>query len=370
MAGFDDLINGKPGDVAVEETPIADEGISEGTNEGTTEQVTAEQVTPEVTTEEKPVEEPTDHLEWLKSQFDIDNEEKLKDIIEKSKMSDEYMGKLDQYEKEIGDIENLKSQFDPSKYFASEKDFIAQQLKIKYPDKNPDILQKIVEGTDKLDDETALAYNYLLNDSNFPGGVEAMKNHIRRMYFGEDYDPAELDEFKKKQLRIDANSARQRLNDFTKVEGLPKFKTAEERKAEFEQQIGDLTEKWRPFDVIPAKFEREVAGHKFNFTYGEDKSLDDYADTFIKASALEPTEENVDLVKDVLEEHAVWMNLDKILESYGNQVKSEVLMQADKEVGNEKPPNRAEATDEKKVKTPSGVEAFLGSRLAPGSTLG
>lgn len=369
MAGFDNFIQGKPdGEVQVEEKPVEESKdikdtppekpveTTEKTGEGTSGEASKEIVDP---------------LAWVKEKYnlDVEDEDGLGEFFQKAQKAEDYANKLTDYEKEFGKIDDLRKQLedvDPSKLFASEKDYVAQQLKIKYPDKNPDVLQKIVDGVDKLDDLTALAYNELLDDPGFPGGVDAMKEHLKKKYFGED---EEEDDFAKKQVRIDASHARTSLRKFADVE-VPKFKSAEDRQHEYEQKVNDLRDKWSPLkkDIIPAKIEEEIAGNKFEFTLDDD--LNDFADVFIAASGLEPNEENKALVAEELQKEALWRNRDKILEAYGNQIKSQVLKKADEETGNDKPPNTAERTDDQTVKKPSGIDQFISNRVPPGTVLG
>lgn len=370
MAGFDDLVQGKhPEEVDVKESETQEPKEPDVKEPETTEVDSGEKSEEKNKTaelnEQKTKELP---LDIIKEKFgvEVESEDKLKEFFDKAAKADEYASKLEEYETQMEKLKADLNSLDPSKLFASEKDYIAQQLKLKYPDKNPDVLQKIVDGVDDLDDLTVLAYNYLLDDPQFPGGLPAMVDHLKRKYYGEDYDESEIDDFTKRQIRIDASNARKSLKDFANID-VPKLMTAEERQKQYEQWVSDLREKWSPIEVIPAKYEGEIAGKKFEFKYDDD--LKEYADVFISASGMEPTEENVSIVREEIAKEAFWRNKEKILEAFANQVKSEVLKKADAEVGNDKPPNRAEATDTEKTK-PSGFENFLKNRVQPGTLIG
>ena len=323
-------------------------------------------------------------VEWLKTfnetfQTKYEKPDDIKSVFERSKKADEFEQKITkEYEPLKGQLiewerkyKDLEAQLDPLKWFQNENEFKAQQLKIKYPDKNPLIIQEIVGKDLKgMDDLEVLVKEQLIDN---PGLSQSMVEAVIRDHYGldlippgEDADEQEKADYNKKfnlgkaKLAIDANKARKTLNEFTKID-LPQIMKPEDRQRIAEEQANKLKADWSTHIenlVKPTKLEvKDDKGEKmFEFDIPESttKELRTYLEDLVVSLGEAPSEENINFTLVQREKELVHKHLREMLTAYGNQVKSELLRKIDEENGNTKKPNESQATDDTQ-KNPSGA---------------
>lgn len=324
-------------------------------------------------------------LKWFNEKFktSYEKEEDLATLLEKAKKAEELDGRVKEYESYREKAEELETKLkesekklNPLAWFKDENEFRAQQLKIKYPDKNPDVIQKVV-GRDlkKVDDLEVLALEQMIDDPELSRTqVEA---YLRHRYGLDGIDTEDLSDedrqkldFAKTNMRIDANKARKALSEFTSID-LPKFPTEEDIMKEAERQKEMLREKWTPPITKLAEATtldiRDSNGEKlFEFEVPESttQALKDYLETLVVEGQMEPDKDGMDFVIEQRQKEVVYRHLPEILKAYGNQIKSEVLKQVDEEDHNTKPPNEGEppaGTD----KGSDGFDQFIGNIRRP-----
>lgn len=117
------------------------------------------------------------------------NAESFEEFINKGKSYGELEGKVSQYETDLASKDDLLSkQFDPLEYFASEEDYLSQQVKKKFPDKDPNVLVKITPSkVEAMSGWDALKNELLVNTPNLEGG-EAGADEMLRMKYGIEED--------------------------------------------------------------------------------------------------------------------------------------------------------------------------------------
>lgn len=327
--------------------------------------------------------EKTDYLKWFNETFQTEYKDvnDIKGVFGKLK---EYEGKIKEYEPYRTQVETLQKkiaetekQLNPLSWFKDENEFRAQQLKIKYPDKNPDVLQKIV-GTDlkQVDDLEVLVLQEMADNPGLDRQtVEAViKDHygLDLDAPGEDADESERAAYNKKvslakaKMTIDANKARRALGEIANVE-LPGIPTQEEiEKAEKERQDA-LKEKWMPqIEKLTEPTTLDIKDNdgnvllSFEIPESTTKELKTFMENLTIGGGIDPSEEMIGFVVSQREKELVHKHLPEILKAYGNQVKSEVLKQVDEENNNTKPPNSKEAPESGGAE-PSGIDMFVDS---------
>ncbi len=353
------------GEPAVQEEP-------KGTVTGKPEGQTVEKGEP-ASTQEPPAEpSKDDRLAWLSEKLGVklEKEDQLNDYAKRLRGYEEVEAKAKQADTLQGQLEELKikndeltKQLDPLSYFASENDFKVQQLKKLYPDRNPYVLQEIVEkDLSKMDDVDVLVKAVMIDNPDLRGGEAGARDAVLGKYLEEGALLEEADDRTLNRIKIDANAARRQLRALTDVE-LPKIQTLEDRQKAQEEKVASIREGWKPYMekiAAPDALEiKDAEGNKlfdFELEEGSTSGIADYLDAFVVAGELEPSEETLMTVIDQRDRDLVYDNLPKILAVYKNQLLSEFQKKVDEELNNTKPPNTAEPTDKEVQSAVSGFE--------------
>jgi len=293
-------------------------------------------------------------------------------------------GKYSDIEKELNEVRvelesskereaELRKGLDPMSYFTSEQNYIAEQLRKKYPDMDPLSIQKAVT-TDltKMDDLDVLALKDVIETPGYSGG-EAMAKKILADDFGVDLsEPSEQwDELARAKIERAAIKARKELSQFKTEVEIPSVRNEEDLKAERAQKLEDLKTKWRPaisqlstgFDKITVPGE-EPGQVRYEFVVPQSfrDGLPQYFEDIITNGELDPGDEVVaDLIVERNKEF-IYQNLGKILEAFEKDIRSGVQKQTDQNLNNNEPPNTSTKPDEGTVV--SGTEEYI--RRQPG----
>jgi hypothetical protein len=175
--------------------------------------------------------------------------------------------------------------------------------------------------------------------------------------------PEEWDELVKDEMRLDAASAREKINNLKNAIELPKFMTREQRqqteaqmKVERDKQLEPMRETFTSFD----KFSHPgIPGFEADVT-GEYKSkLPNIFQGYFGDSGLPPTKENLEAAVEFRNAFFAYEQLPKLREIWIKEGRTETQKKTDEELHNSTPPNTATATDDQDVKNYRGLSDFF-----------
>ena len=261
-------------------------------------------------------------------------------------------------------IEELESSLNPLKHFSSPEAYIAEQLRIQHPDKNPILLQEIAT-TDlaKLDDVKVLVKSILLEQPDL--AESAVEEYLQEEYgIDKDTPREEWSNALKTKIKIKAAEKRKELAVLKSQIKTPEVLTPEQRAAKVEEAkeatkkaIAPYADKFAQYD----KFTRTIGDKQFEFVVPDDykESLKPMFETFFLAGN-EVNEANLTAIQDVRDGQLLLKNFDHVYRAIESDVEARVRREMDKQLGNETPPNTATATDEGSgAEKPNGFGAFL-----------
>lgn len=168
--------------------------------------------------------------ETLGSEFKTDE-----DIENYKRSLTEWKGKVDEAEKKLKSV-------DPMKYFASQDDYIINQLKIKHPDLDPSVLMNtITTDMEKIDPLRLIAYRKLLSDPKhevYENETQAYNHVLRETGYDPEVPMAEQSEEVKVAIRHLAKQAREEFGKLKSEVEVPKpiDLTAEQAKIDLENK--------------------------------------------------------------------------------------------------------------------------------------
>lgn len=284
-------------------------------------------------------------------------DDEIKGLFDAPKRISEYEAKLKDFEtlkaeadKRQKEIERLEGLNDPLKFFSSPETYVAEQLRIKYPDKDPVLLQEIATtDVDKMEDFDVLAKSMRMFVRNLPEGGRYIKDVLYKKY-GIDVDTplSDIDGATKTQIALDAATERNRINDLKKSIDLPKVITKEERaKAEADfsakrmQALAPLREQY-------TKFEKYSDGQGLDFDVPKEfqAKLGDIFDGMFIEAGHEPDEKTIAAAEDLKIAWFLKENFSKIKEVIVKQAQTDLQAKIDAESHNDSPPNTTTATDQ------------------------
>lgn len=332
---------------------------------------------PKETPREEPKEEPKETpkeqpAEWqfnaeeFNKQFETeyDSPDTLKEDLKDVK---ELRTKYSQLETDKSELQNkyeeaLKAN-DPMQYFANEEEYKRQLILKKYGQEvNPAALNMIVSADlATLKDMDVLVLGEMVRNPNVIGGESGARELIYdRLGIDPEEDQSSWSTLQKNKIASAATSIRNDLNKLKNVE-IPErvdFETQSAAKAqELKQQRQELEGKW---DKATSKMldgfkeftvQDEVDGNKTDvFTYAIPEAFipEAKADVleFMAEQGLEPTQENIEKAMEYVQERFVRENFQNMLLTYGNEIRSKVTEEKDKEVNNPEPPKDTQKPEE------------------------
>ena len=291
------------------------------------------------------------------TQYKSDDE--VKALFEVSKKIPDYETKLKDFEsiqesvaKKEKEIEDLKSLNDPLKYFSSPEAYKAEQLKIKYPDRDAVVLQEVVTtDVDNMDDFDLLMKAERLFNKKLPEGGRYVKDVLYKRYgLDSDLSPAEWDGATKTQIAMDANVWRNRINDLKKEIDLPEVVTPEQRE---QQRLDYLAKKEQDLDPIKDKFinfdkftHPEVEGFEWQPTSDyKAKAEEMFKGMFVDAD-MPMNKDNMAAALRLRDATLLYENFPKIREAIIKEAQVALRAEIDAESHSDAPPNTQTATDQ------------------------
>ncbi len=317
--------------------------------------------TPTVQTPEPPKVETPQADEFIENfnkrygtQYKADDE--IRSVFELPKKVSEYEARLSDYEnvkksaeerqRKIDELEGLN---DPLKFFSSPDAYIAEQLRIKNPDKDPVLLHEIATtDVSKMGDFDVLVKAMKMFIPNLPDGGAGLRDVLYEKYgIDPEVDPKDWDSKIKTKIAIDAATERYRINELKKGIELPKVMSKEEREqfqaetlAKKQQALAPVKDQFTKFD----KFQYEGFEYDVPAEY-KDKSAEMFDGMFIDAG-LEMNEENLKTAIQLRNSNFLLENFGKIKEVIIKQAETALRAKIDAELHNTTPPNTATASDQ------------------------
>ena len=342
-------------------TPPSDEPTQAVENITTEPQAGAIETPPEVQTETPTVEEPPivpTFFENFNKTFSTTykSDEELKELLNTPKKVAEYEGRLKDYEdlkksteESKRKIEELESLNDPLKFFSSPDAYKAEQLRIKYPDRDPVLLYEIATmDVSKMDDFELLIKAMKISNPNLPEGGAALREILHEKYgIDPEVSPKDWDVKTQTKIAIDAATERSKIYELKRGIDLPVTLTKEEKEQaqaqaieKRQQALNPVKEQFTKFD----KFQHEGFEYDVPADYKE-KSSELFDGMFLDAG-LEMNEENLKTAIQLRDSNFLLENFGKIKEVIIKEAKASLKAEIDAELHNETPPNTATATDQ------------------------
>ena len=304
------------------------------------------------------------------TQFKADEE--LKAVLDAPKKISEYEKRLsdyeatkksiDDYKKKIEDLEGRDE--DPLKWFSSPDAFIAEQLKKKYPKSNPDTLHKIATtDLSKMDDLDVLVKDKQLFVPDAPKESVIRSVVLKKYGIDPTTNPEEWDEIAVAEMKLDAAAARDKINNLKGVIEMPKILTKEEKQAMEAEASSKREQALVPHRDNFSKFDKFTREGVLDYDVPDEfkRKLPDMFNGFFKDAGVEPTEENIQSLKDLRDALLVLEYLPQIKEIIAKEAKTKLEAKVDEQLNNTQPPNTTTLTDHQDVKTLPGLQGLFNS---------
>ena len=342
-----------------EETPPVAENITTEPTVQPTVTPTTEPTTPTTTT--PTVEEPpkaTVFFENINKAFgtQLKSDDEFKALLDTPKKISDYEARLKDYEdlkKSAEDrqkeIERLEGLTDPLKYFPSPDAYIAAQLQIQNPGKDPALLHKLVTtDVNKMDDFDLLVEAMKMFVPGLPEGGAGVRNVLYKKYgIDSEIDPKDWDIGTKTQIAIDAATERNRINELKKGIKLPQVVSKEERERLAEETLAKRKQLLQPVKDQFTKFEKfQHEGFEFDVPAEEREHAAEIFDGIFLDAMQEMNEENSKGALKYRDAMFLYDHFGKIREIIIKDAKTDWQKEKDKQDNNETPPNTATATDQ------------------------
>jgi hypothetical protein len=305
--------------------------------------------------------------------------DEIKSVLEKARKADEYEPKLKEWEQSKKAWEDEKAQLssliNPLGYFSSQEAFIAEQLRRQHPDKSPSVLQEIVtqdsKGMNELD---VLIKNTLLENPGLIGGEQGAKEMVYdSLGITEDTPMKELPTLVQNKIMAQAKQVRRAWDELKGTVKLPEIKTPEQMEADklakVEERAKVLSTYRDEFSKSEEFVEEIEEGEVFRYKLSDEdrRALPEVFNTYMAASGLEPTKENLDHLKYLSESLTLRNNFKQIYKIIKGDVETRMKAEAEKELGNFNPTNTrtgletGDQTDKQKYNAEHGFGKFLKS---------
>jgi len=270
---------------------------------------------------------------------------KVTEYEAKAKESESLVKSIEDYKKKI---EELEGSADPLKYFSSPETYIAEQLRIKYPKSNPVLLQEIATtDVNKMGDLDVLVKDKQLFVPDAPKEQIIRAVVLKKYGIDPTSPPEEWDEVSAAEMKLDAASAREKINGLKSVIELPKVITKEQKeqamqeaRVQREHALAPLKENFIKYD----KFTQD--GLEFDVPDEYKSKLPDMWKAMVMDAGLEPTQENIESIMELREALLLRNYFPKIKEIIAKAAKTELEKAVDAELHNDQPPNTKTASDD------------------------
>lgn len=341
----------------------------------TAETVEQEQVDASAEAEEKEEAQSssTDWLQEFNKAFgteykEVDEVKPLLDLPSKVKEYEEkeetYKSFKEQEKSYKSKIEELQSSLNPLKYFSSPDAYIAEQLRVQHPDKNPVLLHELAtKDLKSMDDFDVLVKSVLLEQPDLA------EKDVRQYLEGElGVDPEtpmeELDASVRTKIKIKAAEKRKELGVLKSQIQLPEVLTPEQLEQQKAEQFEKVKETIKPYADKFAQFDKfstEVGDKKFEFVVPDEykESLKPMFESFF-LSGNELNEQNLQTVSELRDALLLSRHLPSVYRAIESDVEARLRQEMDEKLGNTAPPNTSTASDAAtETESPHGMGAFL-----------
>lgn len=279
----------------------------------------------------------------IKSLFELPK--KVTDYEGRLKDKDELAKSVEQYKKEIDD---LKKTEDPLKYFSSPEAFIAEQLRKKYPTRNPQLLYEVATTeVDNMDD-----FDVLVKEKQLFIPKLAKEGDVKGVLFkkyGIDAEtpPEEWDSVVKTEIAIDAAAARDKINGLKKEIELPQIVSKEDKERLQADELAKKQGLLSPLKQEFSKFDKIKFGDiEYTVPAEYKEGLGDMFDAYFINAGNEVTEENLTDLAELRDAIFIKRNMDGIIQAVIKDAQTKLRAELDKELGNTDLPNTATASDQ------------------------
>jgi hypothetical protein len=241
--------------------------------------------------------------------------------------------------------------------------YVAQQLLEKYPDKDPETLRQIVmSDVDKLSDIDVLVKSQKINHPRLSeSDIKAVL--YKKHGIDPDTKPEEWDSIARTEIAMDAETARANIKALTSGIELPKTVSKEDRvRIESEahaKRVQDSTPLKADFTSFD-KFKNKKGDFEFDVPSDFKSKLGDTFDAMFIKDGLEPTQENLQMAKELRDAQFLYQHFDTIREIEYKRGQTDLQKKIDEKLSNNQPPNTATASDEgRQTENKKGLAAFL-----------
>ena len=283
---------------------------------------------------EPPASEPQEfNIEFFNKQFSTDYKDEggIKEALEAVKKIESLQKQVDTISTLQEELDFLREEADPKKYFTSDDDFKVQLFKRDFPDKDPAMVARLF-STDlsQANDFDILTWMTMLDNPNLDGGEAGARELVADLYGVDDpSDLTGLDTLTKNKLRINASKEKGRLNDMKSGIELPEKKdyssVIEQRKAEQAEKLDKAKQGWKTVsDAVTKEFPDLVIkdvdkdGNEteaFRYSVGKDLTeemiaplVESFAQTGVPIN-----EQSAQALGQAIQKEFIFNNVDKII---------------------------------------------------------
>ena len=262
----------------------------------------------------------------------------------------------------------LEAGQDVMKYFSSPDAYIAEQIRMQRSDLDPGVVMRLLRNDkEKLADLDLLAYDMLVQSPRTIGGLEGARKTIAKKYEVDlDTPEGEWDMVSRNMMMMDARNAEQRIAQMKSDIKLPVVKSPEAVEAERTEAVQKIKSQWAPYVNDITSFDKLVVPGDDGATMLEMEipkafrdTLPEYVNGVIEQTGLEPNPENLKEIVDYRNRTFIYDYLPKILEVYGNNIRSEIEKKYAALLNNTTPPNTTVAPPPLETTPGGGAMQFL-----------
>jgi hypothetical protein len=277
---------------------------------------------------------------------------KITEYETKIKESENLAKSIEDYKKKIEELEKLE---DPAevvkKYFSTPDAYVAEQLRIKYPNSNPSLLYEIAtSNVDEMSDfDVLVKAKKLFVPKVAKGGYDVEGSVMRKYALEAGSKPEDWDINAKTDMAIDVAVERDRFSELKRQIKLPEFPSKEQRAkeeadalAKREQALTPLKEQFAKYDTFK---HTGIENFIMDVPTEYKTKLPEIFDGFFGAG-LEPDQENMQSAQELRDALFVLEYLPKLREIWIKEGDTIATKRFDELSHNIQPPNTTTATDQ------------------------
>jgi hypothetical protein len=262
-----------------------------------------------------------------KKGVELENEEQLDELLSRARDYDSIADKAKKHDELLPEYEKYKKYIElaknPRSHFASDEDYKLNQLKIKNPNLNAEVLNRVVgKDLNSLDTLEISKLGYLLDKKG--RGVSDAEMMVKEDILGDKFDDFKdepVSEWpKNKQLKLEdyANSAREKLSAIsTNIEDAKDFDFEGElisQKKKQEETVSNIVNSWSKAKDAIYKDNVSVKVKDLDFLIDEEyrKAIPDLVVETAKSMGVMPSEQVYKSIKETIQSEYLWANKEKL----------------------------------------------------------